>query len=198
MLCIARHTNYDEESYATHKILHWQSFIRLQSEIMKYKCDICKDKQRGIDWIPIQSSINAGYSVRYQLQCTNCQQPLTIFDTGPRIVIEEKHDKLSITPTKTPSKLEAHSVNLLGVLLNIIALQHGSQDTLFKTMSAVLNLPNWSTNVIKTAKLAAAKIIKSVADTIHIEHSDINDWPDSLSTLTFDGQFLKQRYSLLR
>ena len=48
--------------------------------------------------------------------------------------------------------------------MNIIALQHGSQNAFFKTMSAVLNLPHWSETGIKTAKLAAAKIIRSVAD----------------------------------
>ena len=142
-------------------MLHWQSFLKLQSEIFKYKCDTCKDEQMGVQWIETNSSLNSGYSIRYQLQCTKCHEALGTFDTSPRVVVEQKDDQqLTVTPT---NKLESNSTNLLGILLNIITLQHGAQNTFFETMSSFLILPIWSPTAIKNHKLAAAKIINSTS-----------------------------------
>ena len=72
------------------------------------------------------SSHNSGYDIRYELQCTNCRQPLGTFNASPRTVVEQKENQqLTVAPT---TKIESSSTNLLGVLLNIITLQLGAQN----------------------------------------------------------------------
>lgn len=190
---IARNSAIMDISEVRHNMMHWRTFVELQEHIFELRCDKCGDKQKGLRWVEIGQS---GFQAIYDLQCTECGTVLhQAYQTTPRISIDNEGDITQVD--KNRYKLfSKDSCSLLGVLLNIICIEHGLQYSLFESMRAILGLPQWSNDSVSHHKKQAAKVVQSVAD-ISVSKAKqqeldyIEHYPDAIVpvTLSDDGAY---------
>ena len=158
---IARNGAVKDISEVSHVMMHTRTFMDLQDHIFELKCKDCGDKQRGLRWV---EKGHSGFQVIYDLECTECKTVLhETYQTTPRISIDDNGFVKQVDDDKY-KRFSKDSCSLLGVLLNIICIEHGLQYSLFDTMRAVLGLPSWSDESVSHTKKEAAKVIQSVAD----------------------------------
>ena len=124
-----------------HRILHWQSFIELQSQIFNLKCENKCINQSGVNWIPYDKHpLNSGYSIVYRLQYTECGKKIRDFHTSPRVRVDADEDnKVSVSSSKHQYKLEKNS-DFNMYIDEYYTCSIRAQNTFFDTMSCVLGL----------------------------------------------------------
>ena len=125
------------------------------------KCGKCKDQQRAINWV---EKSNSGCCTMYTLTCSNCNAVLKdSYQSSPRVSVDDNGSVIYCDEGKC-KKFSKNNVSLIGVLMNLIAMHHGTQNALFETITNVLVLRIWSSNGIKNHKLAAAKLVRGASD----------------------------------